>query len=346
METFSGVQLDNQIEKKFITYLVGKRALRPSTADCYVRQVRIFEKRYPALDRVRNEDVVNYLADMKLKSSKNANTRRLMKIALETFYNWYAPIVGIANPTKDLGRIKRYISHPKLIHPDELERMLHAVDHQDDCDWSRRTCAILALLADTGIRAQEFVRIKAGDVQLNYNKSKNTAHFELTVAAIKGTHSRLIPFSNLIEGSLAEYFCRYYLWAIVEKNLKTTQPLFFKLGNKFNSYQEDMNIPLRQGGLQFCINRAAFETGIDRRISPHQFRHFYGTYSIINGMDIWTLKYLMGHANIITTQSYIHLADQTSGKTLEHSPTFNIKSTIQNKGYTNIVNELARKINQ
>jgi site-specific recombinase XerD len=104
-----------------------------------------------------------------------------------------------------------------------------------------------------------------------------------------------------------------------------------------------MSKPLLRGGVNHIINKAVFLAGIDRKISPHQFRHFYGTYSTINGMDIWTLKELMGHSSISTTQRYIHVADRVSGNILKHMATSSVKVPRHTVGYSKILRELAEK---
>ena len=48
--------------------------------------------------------------------------------------------------------------------------------------------------------------------------------------------------------------------------------------------------------------------GMERRFSPHSLRHSMATHSYENGMDLFTLKKLLGHRFLETTQIYVHLA--------------------------------------
>lgn len=336
--------MDEKLKKDFITYLIGKKAKKINTAKTYLRQVRLFEERTGiALDKVTHEDIVEFLAKMKLIHARNANTRRLMKTGLETFYAWYSPIVGISNPTIGLEKIKRYISHPKLIHPEELERMIYAIEQRNN-DRSRAECALLAFLADTGIRMCEFEKIHLGNIRVINDKRNKLSHFEIMVPAIKGTYERVVPFSNLIDGGLAEYFSRYYLWLVIKKGQKPSMPLFYKLGSKHRGTIDKFEKQMNSGMVATIIRKAAHEIGIDRSLSPHQFRHFYGTYSILNGMDIFTLRDLMGHANITTTQQYVHIAEIIAGSSLKFSATKNIKAQQHIIGFSKVMRELAKKI--
>ena len=280
---------------------------------------------------------------MKLKWHKNANTRITARAALLIFYKWYTPIAGIANPAIGLEKIRKYIADPKLIHPDELERMLHQLNLMGG-DWGRRSCAVIAFLADTGARIEELEKLKLGDIKLIKGSDSEPGRFEVTVPALKGTYARTIPFSNLLDGGIGEYFARYYIWAVIEKKQRYNAPLFYQLGNKFFKTEDNMNKPLLRGGINYIIKKASYWAGIDRKISPNQFRHFFATYSIINGLNIFTLKELMGHVNIATTQRYIHIAERVSGDILKHSATKNVKVPKNIIGYSQILKDLAQRI--
>lgn len=333
--------MDLSIQELYKRYLLGKRGLRLSSISTYVRNVNIFlTKTGLTPDTVTNQRILDYITDMKIKQYKNDNTRRLMKRSITSFFTWYAQYAGIGNPAIDLPEIKKYRSYPKLIHPDELERMLYAADQIWEGDRAKRASAILAFLADTGVRIGEYENIKAGAIRLAKDRNGNK-HFEVTVPAIKGTYERVIPFSNLIEGSLSEYFARYYLWLITEKQQKPGQPLFFHLECNSPVIKEDLTKPLKRAGVDYILRKCSYDAGIDRRVSPHQFRHFYGTYSILNGMDIWALKEYMGHASIATTQEYIHIAHTLSGRALKYGPTVGLKSQKYLTGYSEILKELS-----
>lgn len=337
--------MDQQIENNFLTHCIGKKAMAPSTAKTYIQQVKMFEKRVKIpLDQVTRENVVQYLTDLKLKLNKNANTRRLAKIGLETFYTWFAPISKMELPTKDLQKIKKYVSNPRLIHPDELERMLYELTRLST-DWGRQACAILAFLSETGIRLEEFENLKAGDVRVVKDDQNTPTHLEVTVNSNKTSCARVIPFANLLEGSLSEYFVKYFFWLIIERGQKPSGPLFFRLENKHAKIPEDMSYFLKRWSVRYAIKKASFLAGIDRKISPHQFRHFYATYSTINGMNLFSLKELMGHASIATTQRYVHIAEITRGNILKHSATAGLRASKESTGYAALMREYGRKMN-
>lgn len=52
------------------------------------------------------------------------------------------------------------------------------------------------------------------------------------------------------------------------------------------------------------------ETGINKKISFHNFRHSYATLQLANGTDIYTVSKLLGHKNVATTQIYTKVLDK------------------------------------
>jgi integrase/recombinase XerD len=65
------------------------------------------------------------------------------------------------------------------------------------------------------------------------------------------------------------------------------------------------------------IKRLVNETGIQKQIGPHSFRHSFATHLLENGADLRTIQVLMGHESITTTEVYTHLDSTHLKKVME-----------------------------
>ena len=136
-------------------------------------------------------------------------------------------------------------------------------------------------MLDSGLRRGEIPRINIGDV--------NFRNQTLLVRG-KGTKQRIVPIGKTSLHLLKQY-------VRTRKNTGEADPLFVDL------YKKRCTDNL----MKQVFQDLKILSGIER-LHPHLLRHTFATYYLADGGDLETLRLILGHSNITTTQMYLHLA--------------------------------------
>jgi len=140
---------------------------------------------------------------------------------------------------------------------------------------------LLSFLYSGGFRAQEVSRMKIADI----DSGRRMIH----VKRSKYNKDRYVPLSPLILVGLRKYY----------KECKPKEYLFN--GQKPGSQ-------LSVAGMNWALGQAKKKCKLQKSITLHTFRHSYATHLLEFGVDIVTIKELLGHAHIETTMVYLHVA--------------------------------------
>lgn len=154
---------------------------------------------------------------------------------------------------------------------------------------------ILAMLYDCGLRCFELRKVKLIDVDFDRKM--------LHVREGKGRKDRYVPIS-------------YHLLRGLKTYINTDGPVEWL----FNGQPDIDGNPTAysQRGIQWIVKQAKKEAGIEKSITTHTFRHSYATHLLEFGLDLVSIKELLGHSHIETTMLYLHVAK--SGRQAPFSP--------------------------
>lgn len=181
---------------------------------------------------------------------------------------------------------------PVVLEPDESEKLLKQPNRRYITGIRGR--AILALMLNMGLRVSEVVNLRPGD--LNLTKCK------LRVVNGKGGKDRdlIIPVytAEILKAwkQVRPQGSSYFFTTVKNK----------KAGNRFDSVKGSK---LGKRSVQFMVKRYAEKAGINKEITPHTLRHTFATNFYRQTKDIETLRKLLGHSDISTTQIYVTLAN-------------------------------------
>ena len=147
---------------------------------------------------------------------------------------------------------------------------------------SLRESALLAVLCYTGMRNNELIELRIGDVDI--------AQQSVTVHHGKGDRGRLVCMSGECAQVIADYL-----------QVRQGQPnefLFVTVRHKHQLQTQDV---------RKFIRVLARRAGVTGRIWPHLFRHSLATMLLDRGASVYSIQALLGHADVQTTMDhYLH----------------------------------------
>lgn len=150
---------------------------------------------------------------------------------------------------------------------------------------------LFSLIYSAGLRVSEVCNLKINDI--------DSDRMQIRVVKSKGKADRYVPLSNYILIGLRKY-------------LKSSKPKNFLFNGKIKGE------PLGKSAVQQSFRLAVKKAGIHKEVSVHSLRHTYATHLLEEGVDIVSIKELLGHARIETTMMYLHVAQLERKKA--HSP--------------------------
>jgi integrase/recombinase XerC len=80
-----------------------------------------------------------------------------------------------------------------------------------------------------------------------------------------------------------------------------------------------MGEPISERGIRKLVVKYRKEAGITKKASCHTLRHTFATYKAEKGVSAYQLQQWLGHANLNTTQIYVHLGKQNAKKIMQNT---------------------------
>jgi site-specific recombinase XerD len=150
---------------------------------------------------------------------------------------------------------------------------------------------LIGLLYGCGLRCFEVRNLKIAD--LDFERKM------LHVKDGKGKNDRYVPLADILIRGLKNYLEAEQPneWVFNSKD----QEILGRVGGDFDSRYS-------QRGVQWVGNEAKKKAGILQPMSVHTLRHTFATHLLEEGLDILTIKDLLGHESIDTTMIYLHVA--------------------------------------
>lgn len=275
----------------FKAYLLLERSLSPHSIDAYLRDVaklvRFLEiKEYDLapheVDLEQLQAFIFWINSLGLGARSQA---RLLS-GIKAFYKYLlVEDLTDTDPTDLLEgpRIKRKI--PDVLTYDEVLQMLAAIDLSEP--HGTRNRAMLETLYACGLRVSELINLKLSNLFLDIGFVKVIG---------KNNKERIVPI-----GGDAIKHIQFYKDSVrrLQSNIHPDAENMLFLNRRGKALSRVM--------VFMIVKETARLAGIEKKVSPHTFRHSFATHLIEGGADLKAVQDMLGHESITTTEIYTHL---------------------------------------
>ncbi|WP_418450086.1 site-specific tyrosine recombinase/integron integrase [Alistipes sp.] len=288
-----------EISRRYRTHIRLEKRLSENTVTAYMRDLRQFAhfvlRTWDVAPRhVEAAMIERYLQRLYEQGSEKTSQARQLS-GIKSFFNFLllsdiidsSPAEFIEAPTTG-----RHL--PDVLSTGEIDRIIAAVD--TSTVKGRRDSAMLEVLYSCGLRVTELVTLRMSDLFFGEGYLRVTG---------KGNKQRLVPVSSVARDKVQIY--------LEDRRRVATDAEAVFLNNRGGALTRVMVFTI--------IRQASARAGIEKRISPHTFRHSFATHLLEGGASIRQVQEMLGHESIITTEIYTHLNEAHLLKTVEeHLP--------------------------
>jgi integrase/recombinase XerD len=187
---------------------------------------------------------------------------------------YYFHLIGENKRAVNLPSLKKEVTLPVILNRSELKALFRTpklLKHR----------IILTLIYSAGLRSAEAINMKIADIDFE----RKTIHIRQS----KYKKDRIVPLSDLMSRGLKKY-------------LDVEKPNIYL----FNGREPDGCYSME--ALGWVMREALKNAGINKAVNLHSLRHSYATHLLEEGVNIVTVKELLGHSEISTTMIYLHVA--------------------------------------
>jgi site-specific recombinase XerD len=281
-------------------FLLGRRVANcsPHTVGVYARNLARFVRAVGAgLQARAGLAVQRYLNDLRTQMAPVSLHQHFR--TLKTFFTWCVD-AGILDEHPMRGLVMRAPKTlPRVPEDDDVRRLLLACP---DTFEGRRNRALIALLADSGLRISEALRLRVEDV--------NFAARTVNVRAGKGSKDGVGFFGS-----------------------ETAQHLRAWLSKRRQAHAEDFLFTDRRGRsltrshALHVLHRLSVRAGLSRKVGPHQLRHYAATSILRQTGDLELVRQVLRHESLAMALRYAHLTKpDVSAKFRRASPLDNLRA--------------------
>lgn len=266
-------------EQKYIQFCRPRKRSWRDDEKLYNRRLKALFGDTP-LDEITRHSLQQMHSDLRseLSASSCDHHLGLMARCLRLALDW--KLIS-DNPAQGLKKYNEDNRRDRLMTDDELQRLMHVLD----TDPARTACLVIKWLLYTACRKGEALHLRWADI----NRDNKT--WTIQAANAKSKKRRVVPLNS---GALA------ILDELKPGNTSEWVFLNSRSGERLQSIDKIWNERIRKAA------------GLPNDVVIHSLRHMGASMALASGADLATVRDLLGHADISTTEKYLH----ASGKSI------------------------------
>jgi integrase/recombinase XerC len=272
---------------QFLNYLRYERSASPQTVQTYEESLREFESYISLRDsglslQAVDADLIRDWMEGLMDKGNTASTINKKLSALRSFYR-FSLKRGLVekDPAHVVTGPKKSKPLPQFLREGEMDKLLDQLEWGNDYkDVRART--ILLLLYEAGLRRSELIGLNDSNIDFNERQLKVTG---------KRNKQRIIPFGEELAEALSKYI------AMRDEQFENSEGAVFldDKGGRITGAQV----------YNIVRKNLSLVTSLKKR-SPHVLRHSFATAMLNNGAGLESIKNLLGHESVSTTEIYTH----------------------------------------
>ena len=274
--------------EKFLDYLRYERNRSELTVECYERCLRDFESYFKNRDSqlswesVDSDIIRDWMESMMDKGDMASSVNKNLS-AVRSFFR-FALARGLVkhDPSHIVKGPKKQKPLPQFVRENEIDKLIDTPEYWGNEYNDVRARTIIILFYSTGMRLAELIGLNSSDVDFASHQLKVTG---------KRNKQRVIPFGEEVEEVLQDYI------ALRDQVVGCPTEALFT--------QEDGGRITRSRVQRLVREHLSQVTTLKKR-SPHVLRHTFATAMLNNGAGLESVRKLLGHESVATTEIYTH----------------------------------------
>ena len=274
--------------KEFKYYLQIERSLAQNSVEAYIRDINKLATYCSKINKTEistsTKDIRKFISELNDNGISARSQARIIS-GIKSFYKYLIIEDFIVDdPTTLIDNPKIGLKLPDVLSIIEIDMIVAAIDLSSK--HGERNRAIIETLYSCGLRVSELINLKISNIQFIEGYLKVTG---------KGNKERLAPIGS----KAIKYISLYINEVRVHQKIKKDQQDYVFLNNRGSKLTRVMIFTI--------IKKLVKIAGIQKKISPHTFRHSFATHLIEGGADLRAVQEMLGHESITTTEIYTHL---------------------------------------